>query len=291
MRYLRELVLPHAAMKVVLEEYVQCIDAAAERIERLEVHMRALLEDWHLAPVVKALMGLRGYQTVAAMITVSEIGDIHRFAHPRQLMAYLGLVPSESSSGTSRAQGGITKCGNGHLRWIFNECAQHYRLPPKVSQELTTRQEAIPKAQRQEVKAISWRCQNRLHERGRKLAARGKTRQKVQIAMARELAAFVWEVMRITTPLADGTYASITARRAKTGPRKAPAAASQEAAGKALKPAVSSASKPAAKAQESTRGKSRDYTLQSKTAQAARKDRGAASHRSKAGLGARQNPA
>ncbi|MFO1485714.1 MAG: IS110 family transposase [Verrucomicrobiaceae bacterium] len=153
MRYLRELILPHPAMKIVLEEYLQCIDAAAERIERLEVHMKALLDEWHMKPVVLALMGFKGYQTVAAMITVSEIGDIHRFAHPRQLMAYLGLVPSESSSGGSRAQGTITKCGNGHLRWIFNECAQHYRLPPKVSQELTTRQEAIPK----HIDGRSWR--------------------------------------------------------------------------------------------------------------------------------------
>ena len=212
MRYLRELVLPHPAMKVVLEEYLQGIDATAERIERLEVHMKALLEEWHMKPVVLALMGLRGYQTVAAMITVSEIGDIHRFAHPRQLMAYLGLVPSESSSGGSRVQGPITKCGNGHLRWIFSECAQHYRLPPKVSQELTTRQQAIPKAQRRAVMEISWRCQNRLHERGRKLAARGKTRQKVQVALARELAAFVWEVMRITTPLGDGSHTILTPR-------------------------------------------------------------------------------
>jgi transposase len=213
MRYLRDLTLPHAAMRIVLEEYLQCIDAAAERIERLEVHMKALLEDWHLAPVVKALMGFKGYQAVAAMITVSEIGDIHRFPHPRQLMAYLGLVPSESSSGGSRAQGSITKCGNGHLRWIFNECAQHYRLSPKVSSQLTTRQECIPKVYRRKVQEISWRCQNRLHERGRKLAARGKTRQKVQIAMARELSAFVWEVMRLTTPLADGTHAVIPPRR------------------------------------------------------------------------------
>ena len=224
MRYLRELILPHPAMKIVLEEYLQCIDAAAERIERLEVHMKALLEDWHLAPVVKALMGFRGYQTVAAMITVSEIGDIHRFPHPRQLMAYLGLVPSESSSGGSRAQGTITKCGNGHLRWIFNECAQHYRLPPKVSQELTTRQEAIPKAHRRQVKEISWRCQNRLHERGRKLAARGKTRQKAQIAMARELSAFVWEVMRAVMPKADGTQAASTARTPKAIEATQPAA-------------------------------------------------------------------
>jgi transposase len=223
MRYLRELILPHPAMKIVLEEYLQCIDAAAERIERLEVHMKALLDEWHMKPVVLALMGFKGYQTVAAMITVSEIGDIHRFAHPRQLMAYLGLVPSESSSGGSRVQGTITKCGNGHLRWIFNECAQHYRLPPKVSQELTTRQEAIPKTHRRQVIEISWRAQNRLHERGRKLAARGKTRQKAQIAMARELAAFVWEVMRAVMPQAGGTHAPSTARRPRAAESSQPA--------------------------------------------------------------------
>lgn len=224
MRYLRELSLPHAAMKVVLEEYLHGIDAAAERIERIEVHMKALLEEWHMKPVVLALMGLKGYQTVAAMITVSEIGDIHRFPHPRQLMAYLGLVPSESSSGGSRAQGSITKCGNGHLRWIFNECAQHYRLPPKISSQLTTRQEAIPKTHRRAVMEISWRCQNRLHEKGRKLAARGKTRQKVQTALARELSAFVWEVMRAVTPRADGTQAVSTARKPKTEASAKPAA-------------------------------------------------------------------
>ena len=223
MRYLRELILPHHAMKIVLEEYLQCIDAAAERIERLEVHMKALLDEWHMKPVVLALMGFKGYQTVAAMITVSEIGDIHRFPHPRQLMAYLGLVPSESSSGGSRAQGTITKCGNGHLRWIFNECAQHYRLPPKISQELTTRQEAIPKAHRRQVIEISWRCQNRLHERGRKLAARGKTLQKAQIAMARELSAFVWEVMKAVMPKADGTQATSTARPPKVTESAQPA--------------------------------------------------------------------
>lgn len=92
-----------------------------------------------------------------------------------------------------------------------NQCAQHDRLPPKVSLELTTRQEAIPKALQRQVMEIYWRCQNRLDERGRKLAARGKTRQKVQIAMARELSAFVWEVMRAVMPKADGTQAWMTA--------------------------------------------------------------------------------
>lgn len=202
MRYLRELILPHPAMKIVLEEYLQAIDAVTNRIERLESHMQALLEQWHLAPVVKALMGLKGYQIVAAMITVSEIGDIHRFVHPRKLMAYLGLVPSEMSSGGSRAQGSITKCGNGHLRWIITECAQHYRLPPKVSSQLSVRQQAVGQEHRRAVQEVSWRCQNRLYEKGRKLTGRCKTRQKVQTALARELCGFIWEVMSLVTPRA-----------------------------------------------------------------------------------------
>ncbi|MFO1482770.1 MAG: hypothetical protein U1F71_05325 [Verrucomicrobiaceae bacterium] len=106
---------------------------------------------------------------------------------------------------------------------FFNECAQHYRLPPKISQELTTRQEAIPKAHRRQVMEISWRCQNRLHEKGRKLAARGKTRQKVQTALARELSAFVWEVMRAVMPRADGTQAASAARPPKVTERTQPA--------------------------------------------------------------------
>ena len=132
-------------------------------------------------------MGFRRFQTVAAMITVSEIGDIWRFDHPRQLMGYLGLVPSEYTTGGCRIQGPITKTGNGQLRWIMVECAQHYRLPSKVSRPLRTRQQDIPKALGKTIREISWRCQNRLYEKGRQLTARGKTRQKVQIALAREL--------------------------------------------------------------------------------------------------------
>jgi transposase len=204
MRYLRELVLPHPAMKIVLEEYVQAMEAAHERIERLEKHMEDQLREWRLEPAVRALMGLKGYQMIAAMIVVSELGDIHRFAHPRQLMAYLGLIPGESSSGEKRHQGSITKTGNGHLRWIMNECAQHYRLPPKVSAPLSKRQQAVDAAHRREVKVISWKCQNRLYERSRRLSARGKMRQKVQVALARELCAFVWEVLKVVMPPAEG---------------------------------------------------------------------------------------
>jgi transposase len=194
-RYLRELVLPHPAMKVILEEYLQGIGAAGERIERCEVGMRDLLEKWRLAPAVRALMALKGFQTVAAMILVSELGEVHRFAHPRQVMAYLGLVPTENTSSERRRQGGISKCGNAHARWLLVECAQHYATPPKVSAHLSRRQEG----QGKEVRAISWRAQNRLHHRYTRLLGRRLQRNKAMVAIARELCGFIWELLRTQT--------------------------------------------------------------------------------------------
>jgi transposase len=191
-RYLRELVLPHPAMKVILEEYLQGIAAAGERIERCEVGMHDLLEKWRLAPAVRALMAMKGFQTVAAMILVSELGEVHRFAHPRQVMAYLGLVPTENTSSDKRRQGSISKCGNGHARWLLVECAQHYAAPPKVSKELSRRQQGQP----QEVRAISWKAQNRLHHRYTRLLARRLQRNKAMVAIARELCGFIWELLR-----------------------------------------------------------------------------------------------
>jgi len=191
-RYLGELVLPHPAMKVILEEYLQAIAAAGERIERCEVGMRALLEKWRLAPAVRALMAFKGFQTVAAMIVVSELGEVDRFAHPRQVMAYLGLVPTENTSNDKRRQGRITKCGNAHARWLLVECAQHYVTPPKVSKELSRRQQGQPA----QVRAISWRAQNRLHSRYRRLLGRRLQRNKAMVAIARELCGFIWELLR-----------------------------------------------------------------------------------------------
>lgn len=192
MRYLRELVLPHPAMKTILEEYLQGIDAAHNRVERIEASMLTLLENWRLKPAVQALMAFRGFQLVAAMITVSELGDIHRFEHPRQLMTYLGLVPTESSSGPHQRLGSISRCGNSHQRWLLSECAEHYALPPKISKELSRRQEG----QSEEVRALSWKAQNRLHTRFIRLLARRLQRNKAKIAVARELCGFVWAVLR-----------------------------------------------------------------------------------------------
>jgi transposase len=192
MRYLRELVLPHPAMKTILEEYLQGIDAAQARVQRIEASMLHLLESWRLKPAVEALMAFRGFQLVAAMITVSELGDIHRFKHPRQLMTYLGLVPTEWTSGPRQRQGGISRCGNSHQRWLLSECAEHYALPPKISKELSRRQEG----QSQEVRALSWKAQNRLHLRFMKLLGRRLQRNKAKIAIARELCGFVWALLR-----------------------------------------------------------------------------------------------
>jgi transposase len=192
MRYLRELVLPHPAMKAILEEYLQGIDAAHQRVQRIEASMLLLLDTWRLKPAVLALMAFRGFQLVAAMITVSELGDIHRFPHPRQLMTYLGLVSVEHSSGPSQHLGGISRCGNGHQRWILTECAEHYLLPPKVSKELSRRQEGQPP----EVRALSWKAQNRLHLRFTRLLGRRMQRNKAKVAIARELCGFIWALLR-----------------------------------------------------------------------------------------------
>ena len=192
-RYLRDLVLPDSNHKIVLEEYLHAIENGMKRVARLEAKMFELLKEWEWEPVVRALMGMKGFKEVAAMITISELGDLTRFQHPRQLMAFLGLVPSEETTGTKRRQGAITKCGNGHARWLLIESAQAYRNQPKVSAALSKRQEGQPRA----VKELSWRAQNRLSYRYRRLKARGKQENKVIAAVARELCAFVWELHQV----------------------------------------------------------------------------------------------
>jgi transposase len=190
MNYLRGMTLPDKAGQIVLEEYIMAVDAGVERVKRLAAHMEALLPSWERAPHVRALMAFRGFQVVAAMTVVSELGALSRFEHPRQLMGFLGMVPSEDSSGTRRRQGAITKCGNGHARWMLIECASHYRMEAKVSAALSGRQDGQSRA----VKEVSWRAQVRLGYRFRRLSARGLNRNKVVVAVARELCAFLWEL-------------------------------------------------------------------------------------------------
>jgi len=150
-------------------------------------------------------MGCKGFQEVAAMTVISELGDLRRFDSPRKLMSYLGLVPSEQSSGEKRRQGSITKCGNSHVRWMLVECAQHFRRPPKISAALTKRQVGVS----QKVKDLSWRMQNRLNSCYIKLKKRQKEENKCIIAVARELTAFIWELMNkcdLTIPEYSNEY-------------------------------------------------------------------------------------
>jgi transposase len=195
MNYLRGLTLQNPAQQIVLEEYLLAIDHGLLRLKRLVDKMEELLADWEWKPAVDALMSFKGFKTVAAMTIVAELGDLRRFKSPRQLMAFLGLVPSEHSSGSKRFQGVITKCGNSHARWMLVESAQHYRRPPKIGEQLSRRQQGQTTA----VREIAWRAQNRLHTRYKRLKARRVNENKAIIAMARELSAFIWELQNKTS--------------------------------------------------------------------------------------------
>ena len=197
-RYLASLAFEYSAQTFTFEEYRQAVHDADARVERFNQVLRQQLVDWRMRPVVEALMCLRGVDVVAAMTIVAELGDLSRFAHPRELMGFLGLVPSEHTSGNHRHQGEITKTGNGHVRRILVEAAWNYRFAAKVSRTLLVRQESQPKA----VRDIAWKAQIRLGDRYRRLAARRLHHNKLCVAIARELAGFIWDIGRQVRPLA-----------------------------------------------------------------------------------------
>ena len=191
-RYLGAVTFSHPAQDIAYAEYRSATCEAHQRVERLTAALREQVTTWRWQPVVRALMTLRGLEFVAAVTLVAELGDLTRFPHPKQLMAFLGLVPSEYSTGASRAEGKITKTGNSHVRRILIESAWTYRYPARMSRELVVRNEGQPKA----VRDIAWRAQLRLCSRYRRLQARGVHPNKVCVAIARELAGFVWDIAR-----------------------------------------------------------------------------------------------
>jgi transposase len=191
-RYLANLTFPHPAQYTAFAEYLQAVQESDARVARLTEALRLQCEQWRLKPIVEALMTLRGIAFVAAVTLVAEVGDFSRFAHPRDVMAFLGLIPSEFSTGETRRQGDITKAGNGHARRILVEAAWNYRFPARISALLLARQEAQPQA----IREISWRAQRRLTQRFRRLRARGLHQNKVCVAIARELAGFIWDIAR-----------------------------------------------------------------------------------------------
>lgn len=191
-RYLARVVCPTPAQQIVFQEYLRAVDDHAERLKRIEEHLAELLPGWRLSPVVEALQALRGVQQITAITTVAELGDLTRFDSPRQLAAFLGLTPSEYSSGESRRQGGITKSGNAHARRALVEASWAYRHPAKVSEAIQKRLEKLPKP----IQDIAWKAQVRLCKRFRRLIARGKNPNVAVTAIARELAAFMWAIAR-----------------------------------------------------------------------------------------------
>jgi transposase len=179
-----------AAQQHAFEAYLQALDLVDARIAQLECELDSVARNGPWAVLVAKLRCLRGVDTLTAFALSVEVCDFGRFETAREFMGYVGLVPSEHSSGERRKQGSITKTGNAHLRRLLVEAAWHGRLRPRVGPELARRQRGQDPA----VIERAWRCQQRRHRRWRRMAGHGKPHQKIVVACARELAGFVWAI-------------------------------------------------------------------------------------------------
>jgi transposase len=180
------------AQQIVFQAYVRAVNEHTDRLQRLEQELQEQVKTWRLQPVVDALEGLRGVQFIVAVTIVAERGDLTRFENPRHVMSYLGLIPSAYSSGERRRQGSLPTAGHTHARRALVEGAWAYRYPAKVSRHIQVRREQLPKP----IQDISWKAQVRLCTRFRRLLARGKHANQVVVAMARELAGFLWAMAK-----------------------------------------------------------------------------------------------
>jgi transposase len=189
-RTLADIRFDHSAQNFAFAEYRHAVREAQDRLDRITQTLRDECERWRMRSVVAALATLRGIDFVAAVTLVAEIGDFRRFAHPRDMMGFLGLVPSEFSTGDSRHRGAITKTGNDHARRVLVEAAWNYRFAARISRRIQVRQEGQPKS----VREIAWRAQLRLAQRYRRLSSRNLHLNKVCVGIARELAGFVWAI-------------------------------------------------------------------------------------------------
>jgi transposase len=187
----------HPAQQIVLQDAIDAADDALTRLRCFDEQLRLIVPSWSMAPVVEAYQAMRGVSFVAAVTFATEIGDVRRFDNPRQLMAFLGLVPSERSTGESVRRGGLTLTGNRHARRVLIEGAWTYRYPARVSRHLQPRLEGLSKP----VREIAWKAQIRLCARYRRLSGSGKKTPVVVAAIAREMAAFLWAIGREAAPL------------------------------------------------------------------------------------------
>ena len=186
----------HPAQQVVFQDAIDAIEDAVARLRRLEAQLAAIVPSWSMAPVVAAYQAMRGASFLVAVTFAAEIGDVRRFANPRQLMGFLGLVPRERSTGATVRRAGLTLAGNRRARRVLVEAAWSYRHPARVSQTLQDRLAGVPKM----IRDIAWKAQIRLCGRYRRLSAAGKKLPVVIAAVAREMAAFLWAIGRQVQP-------------------------------------------------------------------------------------------
>jgi transposase len=196
LNWIRSLRLEDEVMQTVLDDYLLAVENATERVSRLTDALEAKIFASSLAPLAGGLMVLRGVAVVTASVLAAEIGDFRRFRTAKQFMSYVGLTPTEDSSGERVRRGAISKCGNRHVRHLLVEAAQHYRRRPSISTALRKRSADQPESLRK----IGWEAQKRLHKRLGALMARGKPGNKAITAVARELAGFVWAIGREVSP-------------------------------------------------------------------------------------------
>ena len=192
MSWLASQKLEYPEQRIAFEEMLLAVRQAQERIERLEEAIRVAVPEWSLAEVVTGLMALRGLDLISATAFLAEIGDLSRFRTPRELMAYLGLVPSEHSTGDKVKRGPITKAGNRRARRTLVECSWSYQHPPRIGKKKQEKVAAAPPA----VREIAWKAQCRLNGRYRRLIRKGKLKTVAVTDIARELAAFIWAINR-----------------------------------------------------------------------------------------------
>jgi transposase len=196
-RWLEEIKFEHPVQQIVFQEYVDTVKALTKRVDALDKQIESTAPQCVFWPVIQALMALRGVNLLTAMTIVAEIGDLKRFTSAPQLMAYLGVVPSEHSSGGTKSRGGITKTGNGHVRRVLVEAAWTYRHPARKTTTLQRRAERTS----QEVQDIAWNAQKRMCGRYKLLEGRGKLKVQVCTAIARELAGFIWAIGQVVPPV------------------------------------------------------------------------------------------
>ncbi|MEO6811695.1 MAG: IS110 family transposase [Isosphaeraceae bacterium] len=192
MAWIAQQVFAQPAQQQVLADYRETVELAGARVARLTALMATACESWEQRPLVNAFQALRGIDIISAVTLVAEIGDFRRFATAGDLMAFVGVVPSEHSSGGSRRQGRITRTGNTHVRRIVVEAAWHDRRQPRMSKAIRLRNDLVSPG----VRAIAWKAQKRLHERLMRLLGRNKPPCQAVVAVARELVGFLWAISR-----------------------------------------------------------------------------------------------